>query len=145
MSASLIELGCEAIAVDHKRVQGASAPTMIADFTTSEGSSLVTSWLQLPECVGFFEAPPCGTCARAREITSVPGPPPLRTDEEPDGISSLQGVSFERVLSANKLYDALAKFCMLGAQRGLTMVIENPRRSLYWKTSFFSKIRHLFQ
>ena len=86
MTASLIELGFEAIAVDHKRVQGASAPTMIADLTTSEGSSLVTSWLQLPECIGFFAAPPCGTCSRAREITSVPGPPPLRTDEEPDGI-----------------------------------------------------------
>ena len=107
MSASLIELGFEAIAVDHKRVQGASAPTMIADLTTSEGSSF-------PECVGFFAAPPCGTCSRAREITSVPGPPPLRTDEEPDGISSLQGVSFERVLSANKLYDALAKFYYVG-------------------------------
>ena len=98
VTASLIELGFEAIAVDHKRAQGASAPTMIADLTSSEGSSLVTSWLQLPECIGFFAAPPCGTCSRAREITSVPGPPPLRTDEEPDGVSSLQGVSFERAL-----------------------------------------------
>ena len=41
-----------------------------------------------------FLAPPCGTASAARfiELPNEKAPRPLRTPEEPDGVSDLEGV-----------------------------------------------------
>ena len=53
-----------------------------------------------------FLAPPCGTASAARfiELPNEKAPRPLRTPEEPDGVSDLEGVELERVSAANILY-----------------------------------------
>ena len=145
VSAALKIIGYEAVAVDHVKHPRAAHRIQIADLVTPEGVELVKSWLALPNCIGFFAAPPCGTCSRAREIAAQPGPPPLRSNEFPDGLPHLQGTCLAKVQAANKLYEVLSDLVLLGSQNNFVMVIENPRRSLYWRTSAFARIRHLLQ
>jgi hypothetical protein len=56
----------------------------------------------------------------------------LRTPEEPDGVSDLEGVELERVRAANILYaftvEVLEKCCQLK----ILCMIENPRHNLFW-------------
>ena len=145
VSAALKFVGYEATAVDHVEHPRAAHRIQIADLTTPEGVELVKSWLALLNCIGFFAAPPCGTCSRAREIAGQPGPPPLRSNEFPDGLRHLQGTFLAKVQAANKLYEVLSDLVLLRSQNNFVMVIENPRRSLYWRTSAFARIRHLLQ
>ena len=62
VSAALKIIGYEAVAVDHVKHPRAAHRIQIADLVTPEGVELVKSWLALPNCIGFFAAPPCGTC-----------------------------------------------------------------------------------
>ena len=68
LSACLKQLGFDAVAVDHKRVPGAACHVHLVDLCAAEGVELVRRWLAMPNCVGIWFAPPCGTASRAREI-----------------------------------------------------------------------------
>ena len=137
--------------VDHKR-QKHAGKILVADLTTKTGQDLCWSWINSPSCMGVFCAPPCGTCSRARGIPiqlhnglKIAGPPPLRTDQHPDGVRHMSYVNRLRVSQANLLYKfvtAVALFCI---QMGMIVVIENPRSSLYWKTSFFRPLKKLLK
>ena len=145
LSAALIEANFDAIAIDHKRLPGAKAAIQVADLSSEHGFALAKRLLMHPRCVGFFAAPVCGTASRAREISSTPGPPPLRSEAEPDGLADLSPWDRLRVQKANELYHAISELALLAASRGLIMVLENPRRSLYWRTSAFARIRKFFK
>ena len=145
LSAALIEENFDAIAIDHKRIPGAKAAVVVADLCSEHGFSLAKKFLMHPRCVGFFAAPVCGTASRAREIQSTPGPPPLRSEDEPDGLATLSPGDLLRVQKANELYQAISELAILAASRGLVMVLENPRRSLYWRTSAFMRIKQFFR
>ena len=97
LSAALKEVGFDAVAFDHKRIPGAKTTIQVA-----------------PRCVGCFAAPVCGTASRAREIASVSGPPPLRSEEEPDGLADLSPSDQLRVQKANALYLTLSWLRPLG-------------------------------
>ena len=134
--------------VDHKRQKNAGR-LLTADLTSEEGQAICIQWLSSPNCVGIFAAPPCGTCSRARGIPLrlpngkwVPGPKPMRTDDEPDGIKTLNGTAKLRVCSANTLYAFITKICLLCLDARKIICIENPRSSLYWRTSFFAPLKH---
>ena len=43
--------------------------------------------------------------------------------------------------AANKLYDFLATLVDLAHEKGLLVVVENPRSSLFWLTRFWKKIK----
>ena len=144
LSAALKEIGFDAIAFDHKRLPGAKASIQVADLCSEHGFSLAKKILLHPRCVGCFAAPVCGTASRAREITSVSGPSPLRSEDEPDGLTDLSPSNQLRVQRANTLYHAISDLVLVAASRGLVVVLENPRRSLYWRTSAFVRIKHLF-
>ena len=145
LSAALIEENFDAVAIDHKRIPGAKAAIQVADLSSEHGFSLAKRLLMHPRCVGFFAAPVCGTASRAREIQSTPGPPPLRSESEPDGLANMSPGDRLRVQKANELYHAISELALLAASRGLIIVLENPRRSLYWRTSAFMKIRQFFR
>jgi hypothetical protein len=132
--------------VDHKRQKNAGR-LLVADLTTEEGQALCWKWIKSPSCIGIFVAPPCGTCSRARGIPvnlpngkTIPGPKPLRSDEFPDGLPSLQGTSLLRVNAANALYQFITEICLYCINASLTVCIENPRSSIYWRTSFFQPL-----
>ena len=122
----------------------------MADLTTPEGQTLCWQWVLSPNCVGIFCAPPCGTCSRASGIPvrlpsgkRIPGPRPLRSEEQPDGFEHLTGTNKLRVESANVLYQFITKLCLNCIARSLIVCIENPRQSLYWRTSFFAPLKEL--
>ena len=119
----------------------ACSTCLTADMTSPEGQSLVWEWIKSPRLAVLHAAPPCGTSSRARELDN--GPLPLRSDTEPDGISGLTGVNRERVSSANCLYNFLSDIIEYALSRRVICIIENPRNSRYWCTSFFQRIcRH---
>ena len=132
--------------VDHKKQKHAGR--MVADLTSAEGQALCWSWIKSPSCMGVFCAPPCGTCSKARGIPimlpngyKIAGPQPLRSETMPDGVASMSYVNRRRVWSANMLYKFIADVALFCLQNGMIVVIENPRSSLYWRTSFFAPLR----
>ena len=145
LSACLKQLGFDAVAVDHKRLPGAACHVHLVDLCTTEGVELVRRWLAMPNCVGVWFAPPCGTASRAREVKGVPGPPPLRSEKFPNGLPQLGGQALLRVTLANQLYDCVSDLVLEAASRDLVIGVENLRQSFYWRTSMFARIAHLFQ
>ena len=132
--------------VDHKLGRN-SGRVLIADLTSKEGQSLCRTWLSSPNLAGVFIAPPCGTCSRARGIPvtlpnglKIDGPQPLRSDALPNGLANLSWLNRQRVSSANKLYHFVTSIAIECLDRGFIVCIENPRSSLYWKTSFFKPL-----
>ena len=140
----------DSFGVDHKNLSSI-APIMVCDLTTAEGQRLCTKWVNSESCAGVFAAPPCGTCSRAREIQlrdskgrKIPCPPPLRSDSAPNGLPNFSQQNRQRVSSANKLYHFLSELVLSLVSKGIPVVIENPRSSLYWLTTYFQRVRHLF-
>ena len=103
--------------------------------------------LENQRLVLVWAAPPCGTATRAREKkipqrlrqAGVPEPKPLRTDARPEGLEGLSGTNKDRVDSANVLYKFTAEFLTAAHAKGIWVVVENPRRSLMWATSWVVK------
>ena len=68
-------------------------------------------------------------------------PKPLRSDDEPDGLSTLlEGKKLERVTAANKLYQFVAEFVELFDSKGISWSVDYPGNRYMWKTSWFKKL-----
>ena len=107
---------------------------MPLDLTKHEDQQAVFRWLRHPAVRGVFLAPPCGTASAARHI-DIPGenpPKPLRSMEEPDGISGLTGVDLVRVSAANILYAFCAEVLELCCSLGKLFMPENPKNSFFF-------------
>ena len=123
-----------AVAVDKHRCTGSLAGIISLDLTKFEDQRLVLQWLDHPTVKAVFMAPPCGTSSAARNI-EIPGqdaPRPLRSLDEPDGLSTLQGVDLIRVSAANVLYAFTAEVVEKCCQANILVMVENPRSSLFW-------------
>ena len=84
-------------------------------------------------------APACGTASKARSkpIPGVPRdqqPRPLRSDSFPDGLLYLTDAENKRVTVANISYQATAQLCVMLIKLGVSVSVENPENSLFWKT-----------
>ena len=122
-----------AIAVDKTRHTGSLAGIISLDLTKLEDQQLV-EWLDSPAVKAVFLAPPCGTASAARSI-ELPGenvPRPLRSFEEPDGLSTLHGLDLLRVSAASILYAFTAEIVEKCCLRNTLCMVENPRNSLFW-------------
>ena len=95
-----------------------------------------------PRLAAVWWAPPCGTASRARErpIRGKAGPPPLRSDDFPDRLPNLSGLHQLRVTAANELYGFLASCVLATAKHNIIHVVENPRSSLFWRTSMWKRV-----
>lgn len=117
VTVSLKQLGLRSnFGADKVRSKNAMSTVVIADLTTPEGEERLMSWLNMPNVVGFFLAPPCGSASRARQIplkrkfgSKRNGPRPLRTDQFPNGIPNLNPSQLSRVSLVNQLYHLTAK------------------------------------
>ena len=129
--------------VDH--IKGKAVSTCkVADLTTQEGQQLLLTWLDAPNVEGVLLAPPCGTCSLARNIIlrdskgrPLPGPVPLRSHLHPEGLLNLSPKNRKRVSLANTLYEFLGKVIRIADSKGLIIVVENPRSSLFWLTKWW--------
>ena len=116
------------------RANQALASVMSWDLTKLEDQRLVMQWLEHPAVKAVFLAPACGTASAARNI-DLPGenaPRPLRSFEEPDGISTLQGLDLVRVSAANVLYAFTADVVQKCCEKKILCMVDNPRNSLFW-------------
>ena len=67
----------------------------------------------------------------------------MRSEEFPDGLWNLKWLDRARVSAANRLYHFVTEVALLCIKREMIVVIENPRRSFYWLTSFFQPLASL--
>ena len=86
----------------------------VADLSTAEGQNLCLQWAR------------------------------LRSDSEPDGLTNLTGKNLTRVQLANATYRFLADLIIELLPRGIIILVENPQRSIFWLTSFWSKVQSHF-
>ena len=54
-------------------------------------------------------------------------------------------VNRRRVWSANTLYKFISDVCLFCLDVGMIVVVENPRSSLYWRTTMFAPLRKRLQ
>ena len=71
-------------------------------------------------------------------------PQPLRSDDYPDGLPNLSEKEQARVDSANASYKATADILLLLIGWNFSVSIENPAKSLFWKTSWIQKLLQRF-
>lgn len=106
LTANIRALGIQGVGIDSRVSTSCKCPIVKLDLTKESGQTLLWEILRRPNVCGVHLAPPCGTASRAREIprSQGPNPLPLRSEAFPDGLPSLKGLDYKRVLSANSLY-----------------------------------------
>ena len=116
-----------AVAVDKTRHTGSLAGIISLDLTKIEDQRLVLQWLDHPAVRAVFLAPPCGTASAARmvELVGEDAPRPLRSFEEPDGLSTLHGTDLLRVSAANILYAFTAEVVDQCCANNILCMVEN--------------------
>ena len=111
LSRALSEVGFRTIGIDYHFNKSIPEAFVIGiDLGAAEGQSLAWKWFHHPALFFAWWAPPCGTSTRAREKPG--GPPPLRTDQHPDGIPGLAGRDAVRVAKANAVYAFCVNTCL---------------------------------
>ena len=110
--------------------------------TVPGSQELVKSWITSGQCCYLHLGIPCGTSSRAREIPG--GPPPVRSESFPEGLSGLKPHESERVQKANSVYSFACSLILLCAQFAVEWSLEQPHRSLFWKTVWWRAVlQHL--
>ena len=147
VTAAFKQLGGEALGLDNVVKKGKlRGPVAKVDLCTRENQKMVLQMIRDGRVDALMVAPPCGTSSRAREIAIRDhtgrhvGPVPLRSAKHPNGLPSLRGLSALKVKLANKLYAFTREVLDVAIECGIPIVIENPKRSWMWKTSFFSSL-----
>ena len=141
LTAELREAGFDAIGVDHmSNKDKPEARSVLIDASSRWGQREIKR--RALECGYVPIAPPCGTASKARDrrLKGKLDPKPLRSDAEPEGLSTLEGKDLKRVLTANELYRFIAELVELLDSKGIAWSVENPRNSYMWKTRWFRRL-----
>ena len=147
LSKACKNLGFQVAAIDKDKNRSENFTTYQCDVGNSDELKLLKEYLDSEQLalLHVHFAPSCGTASRAREkpIPNVPEhqqPRPLRSDAHPAGLPTLNAVDQSRVDLANKSYQATANLIDFLTPRRISVSIENPLNSLFWK---FQPIRDL--
>ena len=139
------QMGLRGLAVDRSKERSCGTDILILDLTVDSQLQLLLDLLRAEKdkLLMVFIAPPCGTASRARGrpiksslLKGRKAPVPLRTDAQPDGKDGLSKTDKLKTELANQLYDAIATLVLFVHSLGVCVVVENPKNSLYWATSF---------
>ena len=115
--------------VDHQACHGVKCPVVSLDLATPGGAQIALEMISRPDVVLCHFAPPCGTA-----IT----PGTLRSHAAPDGVPGLQGAAVVRVTIANQIYEVISSLIQKCHELGILWCLENPNRSLVWRTSYIA-------
>ena len=119
-------------------------PILKLDLSDKTNLQIIESMIQSGKLLAVTMAPPCGTASRARDrrikSPNKPDPKPLRSESHPEGLPNLTGSNHERVQLANLIYEHLMILCELCLQLKVPFIVENPKRSYFWLTSWVKKI-----
>ena len=121
---------------------------MVLDVTVSEHQSIVFDIVSSGRCFFVNAAPPCGTSSRARNrpvaqhliAQGAPNPQPLRSDEYPEGLPQLQGISLHRVTQANVIYFFVFQLFELCLKHNVLVAVENPTNSYMWQIWYWFQL-----
>ena len=142
LSAAVRNTGIPVVPVDHKHNRHTPRCKLVQlDLSQPHAWHQLIFLLDNYDVIACHIAPPCGTCSRARGIQMAdgsPGPQPLRSEQEPMGLSDLSYGDQMRVDGANALYNVLGKFVEELHKRSIPWSIENPTNSLMWCLCFFT-------
>ena len=134
------------LAVDKNKKKTARCAILQLDLTVPCNQDLLTQWIQSPLLLWLHLAPVCGTASRARDIRRFPGDPkPLRSNEFPEGLPSLNEQDSKRVFLANQLFEYACKLFADAAALGIVVTMENPRSSYFWLTCWFLALAKQWQ
>ena len=137
--------GIRGLAVDKSKNRSCGTDIMVLDLTVEHDLNLLMQIIsaEAARIILVFISPPCGTASKARErpiktslLFGRKQPLPLRSAERPDQKDGLSGLDKFKTETANQLYEAVRKLVMHCNALGLWVLVENPRNSLYWSTSF---------
>ena len=136
LSRACRDAGFRVTAVDKDETRAENFAIYKCDVTNSEDLALLLQYIEAEkeELLHVHFAPSCGTASRARE--RAPGPPPLRSDAFPDGLPGLSEQNKARVIAANNSYIAMLTLAKFAISLNISISIENPKNSLFWKCSF---------
>ena len=127
-----IQSGMQGIGIDSLRNRHQKVgPVAVFDLTVAAHTQILKNMVIQGEVDAIHSGAPCGTASRARDIALSPsqhGPPPLRSDEFPEGLPSLEGQNLAKVQSANLVYAATSELMELGDEHGCLCSAENPLR-----------------
>ena len=90
----------------------------------------VLGWLRAGKIIGAHLGTPCRTFTRARDCR--PGPPPLRSNDQPLGLRGLLLADQRRVDAANSLMKFTVRFMQLCTVLHVACTLENPATSRMW-------------
>jgi hypothetical protein len=88
-------------------------------------------------------APPCSTFSTARRVDRKGAAPPLRSAEEPLGMSDVDSKYKDRLKEANRCAIHTAKLARLCVRMGVFFSVENPAKSLLWQLSGYKALMQL--
>ena len=151
LSKACRKLGFEAVAVDQTKDRSEQFPIFQIDVTDSRSFSNLESFIDVEKDAIFHAhfAPSCGTASRARG-RPIPGehpkagPQPLRSEIFPNGLPGLSSHDQARVDKANESYSATVRLIRKLIGLGISVSIENPKNSFFWKYSDVAKLLESF-
>ena len=130
--------------VDKTKLRAARTNVIQIDLLDEAQFELLCEWMSSPLLAWVHLAPVCGTVSKAREVPAGPwAPKPLRSNEAPEGFSTLTGVDKQRVEAANLLYDRACFLFHLAWRSGILVTLENPSSSYFWITKWWLKTQAL--
>eukprot|EP00435_Cladocopium_sp_Y103_P065100 s379_g27.t1 len=137
--------GIRGLAVDKTKDRSCGTDIMLLDLTIEHDLNLLLQILsaERDRILLVFISPPCGTASKARErpiaaplLDGRKQPVPLRSHDRPDQKDGLAGLDKFKTEMANQLYEAVTVIIFHCDKLGLWVLVENPKNSLYWATSF---------
>ena len=152
LTRGLTERGFDAFGVDLIRNRHpALAVVPRFDLTDQLGQQAVRQLLADEPPVYLHAGPPCGTMSRAREKPvpqalqrlGAPNPQPLRSNEHPCGLPTLEGLDLLKVTLANRLSDFVADVVLSVYHRKAYFTIENPLNSYLWMRPAYVSLARL--
>ena len=145
LSKAARQRGFRSMEVDNSVRRAPGKQVLRIDLASPEQVEAVSELMQAnPKTIAMiFGAPPCGTASLARE-KDIPSlsrqgfdlPKPLRSEAQPDGLDGLSSENKSRVELANQLYHNMVRLMLLAFELGIPAVLENPKSSRFWETSF---------
>ena len=107
------------------------------DLTSRLNQQKILHWLQTGQVRAGHLGTPCNF-SRARDQPG--GPPPLRSDKYPMGLSGLKPHDALKVKLGNALLFFSCRVLLMALHYGIAMTLENPRRSRLWITSSVQRL-----
>ena len=104
------------------------------DLTKRCNQQKIIYWITSGKVRGGHLGTPCSSLSRARDQPG--GPPPLRSDLQPLGLSGLKPHDAEKVRVGNVLARFSVRVLFLALQLCIPFTVENPQRSRLWILPF---------